>query len=87
MPNRSRFATFGLRYYAPTESGHGFHGFNIDTCEVCGCKVLASNSVTLMETEKKLIRLGMKKTDYPRDDLGYCEKLEKHTCSGCHEEL
>jgi len=63
------------------EENHGFHVFNIETCEGCDCDCEAPNAITYCEPREKLISLGMREAKHrlPElyasnvDGLAYCE--------------
>lgn len=57
--------------------------FSIDTCEVCGCEVLAPNGVGTNVSPAELEYLGLKGRDAFPDEGGYSELHGCATCSAC----
>lgn len=57
--------------------------FDIDHCEVCGCEVVAPNSVTYCHTRTQLNLMGMEEKGAPRQELCYSEIHGCGTCELC----
>lgn len=68
----------------PDGPDEGLLSYDIAHCEECGRHVLAANSITVVESEAKLIRLGATRKKPPRHELTFCEALGKAVCESCY---
>lgn len=68
----------------PDGPDEGLLSFDLTECEQCDCKVLAANSINVVESEAKLIQLGATRKKPPRHELIFCESLGKAVCESCY---
>lgn len=72
-------------HYLKKPDRNGFiQVFCVDTCEICGCEVLAPNGLGIAARPHTLKMLGLKGMDAkPEDEGGYSEIHHAATCSAC----
>ena len=80
MPRRS---SLPWSHFAPIAGKPYFLGFDVETCETCGCQAQAANAINLHEPRERLLSLGLVELPALLPEQFYDEETEQCKCEDC----
>ena len=77
-------ASAGHTHAAPNLQRGYITLYSLDACEVCGCQLMAANSINVRATINEAVEADLTVALTQPEEGGHCETLGKTTCITCY---